>query len=36
MIDDLWPDAQQRGRALDGLLSDGLVVGSPDDGYSLP
>jgi A/G-specific adenine glycosylase len=36
MIDDLWPDAQKRGRALDGLLSDGLVVGSPDDGYSLP
>ena len=36
MIDDLWPDAQQLGRALDGLLSDGLVVGSPDDGYSLP
>ena len=32
----LWPDAVQRGRALDGLLIDGLVVGSPETGYALP
>jgi A/G-specific adenine glycosylase len=32
----LWPDAAQRGRALDGLLLDGLAVGSPDEGYTLP
>jgi A/G-specific adenine glycosylase len=32
----LWPDALQRARALDGLLSDGLVVGTPDNGYALP
>lgn len=30
------PDAIQRGRALDGLLSDGLVVGTPETGYTLP
>lgn len=32
----LWPDAAQRRRALDGLLVDGLVVGSADTGYVLP
>ena len=32
----LWPDALQRARALDGLLTDGLVVGTPDSGYALP
>ena len=32
----LWSDAVQRGRALDGLLADGLVIGSPEDGYRLP
>jgi A/G-specific adenine glycosylase len=35
-IDELWPDALQRGRALDGLLTDGLVVGTPEIGYALP
>jgi A/G-specific adenine glycosylase len=35
-LDRLWPDAPQRGRALGGLLVDGLVVGDPDAGYSLP
>jgi A/G-specific adenine glycosylase len=35
-LDELWPDSLQRGRALDGLLSDGLVVGKPDTGYRLP
>jgi len=35
-LDDLWPDAVQRARALDGLLVDGLVVGSPETGYALP
>jgi A/G-specific adenine glycosylase len=32
----LWPDALQRARALDGLLNDGLVVGTPETGYALP
>ena len=32
----LWPDDTQRGRALDGLIVDGLVTGTPDSGYSLP
>jgi A/G-specific adenine glycosylase len=32
----LWPDAVQRGRALDGLLLDGLVVGDLASGYTLP
>jgi A/G-specific adenine glycosylase len=32
----LWTDALQRGRALDGLLGDGLVLGAPETGYSLP
>jgi A/G-specific adenine glycosylase len=35
-LDSLWPDALQRARALDGLLSDGLVVGTPETGYALP
>lgn len=35
-LDALWADAAQRGRALDGLLVDGLVVGSPESGYALP
>ena len=35
-LDALWPDPLQRARALGGLLSDGLVVGSPDTGYALP
>jgi A/G-specific adenine glycosylase len=35
-LDALWPDAAQRGRALDGLLVDGLVVGTPATGYALP
>jgi A/G-specific adenine glycosylase len=35
-LDLLWPDALQRARALAGLLSDGLVVGSPETGYALP
>ncbi|MBF4461932.1 MULTISPECIES: A/G-specific adenine glycosylase [unclassified Rathayibacter] len=32
----LWPDAEQRSRALAGLLADGLAVGNADDGYLLP
>jgi A/G-specific adenine glycosylase len=32
----LWPDALQRARALEGLLLDGLAVGSPETGYALP
>ena len=35
-LDGLWSDALQRGRALDGLLHDGLVVGTPETGYRLP
>ena len=35
-LDALWPDALQRARALDGLLSDGLVMGTPETGYALP
>jgi A/G-specific adenine glycosylase len=35
-IEELWPDAVQRGRAIDGLLTDGLVVGTPRTGYELP
>ncbi len=36
VVESLWPDAVQRERALAGLLADGLAVGSPDAGYSLP
>jgi A/G-specific adenine glycosylase len=32
----LWPEAAQRGRALDGLITDGLVVGDAELGYELP
>ncbi|SMH35003.1 A/G-specific DNA-adenine glycosylase [Rathayibacter oskolensis] len=35
-IDSLWPDAEQRRRALAGLLADGLAVGDPAVGYLLP
>ncbi len=35
-LHELWPDAAQRGRALDGLLYDGLIVGTPATGYALP
>lgn len=35
-LDALWPDDVQRSRALAGLLTDGLVAGSPDAGYELP
>lgn len=31
-----WPDAEQRERALDSLLTDGLVVHDPPGGYRLP
>jgi A/G-specific adenine glycosylase len=33
---EVWPDPVQRGRALDGLLTDGLVVGDVELGYELP
>jgi A/G-specific adenine glycosylase len=33
---ELWPDAVQRGRALDGLIADGLVVTRPNGGFELP
>jgi A/G-specific adenine glycosylase len=32
----LWPDSLQLKRALDGLIIDGLVVGYPEAGYTLP
>ena len=32
----VWPDATQFGRALTGLLRDGLVAGDPARGYELP
>jgi A/G-specific adenine glycosylase len=35
-LEALWPDALQLARALDGLLLDGLVVGTPETGYALP
>ena len=35
-IASVWPDAAQRDRALDGLVRDGLAVGSPALGYLLP
>jgi A/G-specific adenine glycosylase len=35
-LEAVWPDALQRARALDGLLTDGLVVGTPETGYQLP
>lgn len=35
-ISTLWPDAVQLERAMSGLLRDGLVVGDPRDGFTLP
>lgn len=35
-IETLWTDAEQRNRALAGLLDDGLATGGPDEGYLLP
>ncbi|AND16824.1 A/G-specific adenine glycosylase [Rathayibacter tritici] len=35
-VESLWPDAEQRGRALAGLLADGLATGDADNGYLLP
>jgi A/G-specific adenine glycosylase len=34
--DQLWPDAGQLGRALAGLLQDGLAVPAGDEAYRLP
>ena len=36
VIEGLWPDSVQRERALAGLLADGLAIGSPEAGFSLP
>lgn len=35
-IDGLWPDDEQRARALSGLIADGLAVVAPSGGYVLP
>jgi A/G-specific adenine glycosylase len=35
-LETVWADVTQRARALVGLLADGLVVGTPADGYELP
>lgn len=35
-LDDAWPDATQRDRALKSLLADGLLVLEPDGRYALP
>ncbi|HUY46293.1 MAG TPA: A/G-specific adenine glycosylase [Streptosporangiaceae bacterium] len=35
-LDDVWPDQQQRARALDGLVADGLVDPLPDGRFALP
>jgi A/G-specific adenine glycosylase len=35
-LDAVWPDALQRGRALDGLVADGLVDPLPDGRFALP
>ncbi len=35
-VDAVWPDDAQRTRALLGLLTDGLVAGSSEDGWRLP
>jgi len=35
-LDTVWPNAEQRLRALAGLIVDGLVTGSPAHGYQLP
>jgi A/G-specific adenine glycosylase len=35
-VDAVWPDAEQRERAVRGLLADGLVVALPDGRLGLP
>ncbi|RJL22548.1 A/G-specific adenine glycosylase [Bailinhaonella thermotolerans] len=35
-LDEVWADAVQRERALDGLVADGLVEPLPDGAYALP
>ncbi|AZZ49144.1 A/G-specific adenine glycosylase [Rathayibacter rathayi] len=35
-VESLWLDAEQRGRALAGLVADGLATGDAEDGYLLP
>jgi A/G-specific adenine glycosylase len=35
-LDEVWPDAGQRGRALHGLIADGLVEPNGDGRYRLP
>jgi A/G-specific adenine glycosylase len=35
-VDGVWADAPQRDRALAGLIRDGLVTGSADEGWELP
>ncbi len=35
-LDPVWADDAQRTRALAGLIADGLVAGSPCEGYELP
>lgn len=35
-LDAVWPDAGQRARALDGLITDGLVDPLPDGRFALP
>ncbi|HEY5184968.1 MAG TPA: A/G-specific adenine glycosylase [Actinomycetes bacterium] len=35
-LDAVWPDAVQRARALDGLVTDGLVEPLPENEYRLP
>ena len=35
-LDEVWPDAIQRARALDGLVADGLVDPLPDGRFALP
>jgi A/G-specific adenine glycosylase len=35
-LDAAWPDVVQRARALDGLVTDGLVDPLPDGMFSLP
>ena len=35
-VEAVWPDAAQRDRALAGLVRDGLVTGTADEGWELP
>jgi A/G-specific adenine glycosylase len=35
-LDAVWPDPEQRARALAGLLEDGLAVAVPGGRYRLP